>query len=151
MFRITGLPAEAFAPLFALDDRALAERCAVRCVASGGEPCRVSLTDAAPGDDLVLVNHEHLPTATPFRGRYAVYVRPGERQATFVDAVPEQLARRTLAARSFDAAGMNVDARLVAGTALAPVLGELLADPAAAYVHLHFAAAGCYAARADRA
>ena len=47
-FRIQGLPAEQFTPLFALSDAALQERGAVRTVADGPRPCRVSLTDARP-------------------------------------------------------------------------------------------------------
>ena len=31
------------------------------------------------------------------------------------------------------------------------VIGRLLADPGAAYLHLHYAAPGCYAARVERA
>jgi hypothetical protein len=51
-FRITGLPAEDFAPLFGLSDAELAQRGTVRRIADGrtpGYPCRISLTDAAPG------------------------------------------------------------------------------------------------------
>lgn len=48
-FRITGLPAERFAHLFALSDQELAAQGAVRRIADGrmpGYPCRVSLTDS---------------------------------------------------------------------------------------------------------
>jgi len=44
-FGITGLPAETFAPLFALSDAALAERGALRRIADGTYPCRVSFAD----------------------------------------------------------------------------------------------------------
>jgi hypothetical protein len=42
-------------------------------------PCRVSLTDAQPGDEILLVNYEHHPVDSPYRRRYAVYVRKDER------------------------------------------------------------------------
>src|SRR6185369_7809401 len=77
-FRITGLPAEEFAPLFALSDEELGRRGAVRRIADGrvpGSPCRISLTDAQPGDELLLVNYEHHAVASPYRMRFAVYVR----------------------------------------------------------------------------
>ena len=150
-YRITGLPAETFAPLFDLPDAELAARGGVRREAAGGEPCRVSLTDAAPGDDLILVNHEHLPVASPYRMRYAVFVRRGEARFDRPGAVPEQLRRRTLAVRSFDGVGMNVAHELVEGAALEGAIERLFADPAAAYLHVHYASAGCYAARVDRA
>jgi hypothetical protein len=63
-FRITGLPAERFSHLFALSDAELAEQGAVRQIADArdpGYPCRISLTDSKPGDELVLVNYEHHP------------------------------------------------------------------------------------------
>ena len=151
-FRITGLPAETFAPLFELSDAELKARGGVRRAASGGEPCRISLTDAEPGDDLILVNHEHQPADSPYRMRYAVFVRLDERRFDAVDVIPEQLSRRMLAVRSFDNDGMNVAHALVqGGDALGGVISSFLADPAAVYLHVHFASAGCYAARVDRA
>lgn len=151
-FRITGLPAEPFVPLFDMSDDELARHGAVRRIADRpGYPCRISLTDARPGDPLILVNYEHLPVDSPYRMRFAVYVRPGEERYDAVDAVPEQLRRSTLAARAFDEAGMMVDRTLVEGVALEDAVERLLADPRAAFVHLHYAAAGCYAARVDRA
>lgn len=153
-FRITGLPAEHFAPLFDLSDADLKDRGAVRRIADArvpGYPCRVSLTDAQPGDELLLVNYEHHPADSPYRMRFAVYVRRGEQTYDAIDEVPEQLRTRTLAARSFDAQAMMVGWELVDGRHLIAGIERLLADPRADYVHIHFAAAGCYAARATRA
>ena len=150
-FRIQGLPAEQFAPLFALSDEQLAERGAVRRVADGPRPCRVSLTDAKPGDELILVNYEHHSVASPYRMRFAIYVRPGETTFDAVDSVPEQLRKRTLAVRGFDADAMMTGWELTEGTQLESTIEKLLADPRAVYLHVHFAAPGCYAARVERA
>src|SRR6202171_2758686 len=101
-FRIQGLPAEQFAPLFALPDAKLAALGAVRRIADArerGYPCRVSLADSKPGDELILVNYEHHAVASPYRMRFAIYVREGEKTFDAVDAVPDQLRRRTLAVR----------------------------------------------------
>jgi hypothetical protein len=149
-FRITGLPAENFDHLFALSDAELGERDAVRTQAPGAVPCRISLTDATPGDEVILTNYEHLPVDSPYRMRFAVYVRKGEKTYDAVDAIPEQLRKRTLAARSFDKNGMMVDRELVEGTALEGAIERLFASPRAAYLHIHYAAPGCYAARVDR-
>jgi len=152
-FRIRGLPAEEFAPLFDLTDRQLAGRDIIRRVADGrqpGYPCRVSLTDAREGDELLLVNYEHHPVASPYRMRFAIYVRRGERTCDAVDWVPEQLRLRTLAVRAFDADAMMVAWQLIEGSAVEGAIERLFADPRAAYLHVHFAAAGCYAARLDR-
>src|SRR5215467_15909578 len=105
-FRITGLPAERFAHLFQLSDAELAALGAVRRIADArtpGYPCRISLTDSRAGDELLLVNYEHHPVASPYRMRFAVYVRRGETIYDAVDAVPEQLRIRKLAVRSFNA------------------------------------------------
>lgn len=150
-FRITGLPAEDFTHLFALSDAELAAQGAVRRTADGPYPCRVSLTDASAGDELILVNYEHHPVDSPYRMRFAIYVRKGEETYDKVDQVPQQLRTRTLAARSFDADGMMVERELVEGTALEGAIERLLANPRAAYLHVHFAAPGCYAARVERA
>lgn len=108
-FRIIGLPAEPFAPLFDLSDDELAARGARRQIADArapGYPCRISLTDSQAGDELLLVNYEHHAVASPYRMRFAIYVRRGEETYDRVDAVPEQLRLRTLAVRAFDGDGM---------------------------------------------
>ena len=153
-FRIRGLPAEQFAPLFALSDAELAQQGAVRRIADArnpGYPCRVSLTDSKPGDELVLVNYEHHPVDSPYRMRFAIFVRKGDETFDAVDAVPEQLRRRTLAVRAFDAEAMMVGFELIEGAKVEEAIARLFADPRAAYLHVHFAAPGCYAARVDRA
>jgi len=154
-FRITGLPVEPFAPLFAMSDAELAERGAVRRIADArkpGYPCRISLTDSQPGDELILVNYEHHAVESPYRMRFAVYIRKGEETYDRVDEVPEQLRLRSLAVRAFDTNAMMLGWELVeAGGDLEATIERLLADPRAAYLHLHYAAPGCYAARVERA
>ncbi len=153
-FRITGLPAEDFAHLFALSDEELAAQGAARRSADArppGYPCRISLTNSRPGDELLLVNYEHHPVSSPYRMRYAVYVRKGEETYDAIGEVPEQLRIRTLAVRAFDADGMIVGWELIDGHQLETAVERLFADPRAAYLHVHYAAPGCYAARVDRA
>jgi len=152
-FRISGLPAEPFAELFTLSDEALSQRRAVRVVADGahGYPCRISLTDAEPGQSLILLNYEHQPADSPFRSNHAIYIREGEQQYDRVDDVPDQLRRRLLSVRGFDQQGMLRDADVTQGTALESVIERLFADENIAYLHVHIARPGCYAARVDRA
>ncbi len=153
-FRIRGLPAEQFAPLFELSDEELTEKGAVRQIADArdpGYPCRVSLTDSKPGDELILVNYEHHPVDSPYRMRFAIFVREGDATFDAVDAVPEQLRKRTLAVRAFDAGAMMVGHELIDGAKIESAIARLFANPQAAYLHVHFAAPGCYAARVDRA
>lgn len=153
-FRISGLPAEDFAPLFQLPDAELAAHGAVRRIADArkpGYPCRISLTDSQEGDELLLVNYEHHAVDSPYRMRFAVFVRKGEERYDAVDQVPEQLRLRTLAARAFDANAMMVGFELAEGREIETSIERLFANPRAVYLHLHYAAPGCYAARVDRA
>ena len=153
-FRIIGLPSEHFADLFGLSDAELASRGAIRRFADGrkpGYPCRVSLTDSQQGDELLLVNYEHHAVDSPYRMRFAVYVRKGERTYDSIDQVPEQLRIRTLAVRSFNAEAMMLGWELVDGQNLEAAIERLFANPTADYLHLHYAAPGCYAAQVRRA
>ncbi len=153
-FRIVALPARTFAPLFGLPDEELAARGAQRVVADRqpGFPCRVSLADAAPGETLLLLNYEHLPSPGPYRSSHAIYVREHATESLpQVNEVPAVLATRLLSVRAFDAAGMMVDADVSPGSDVAALIGRYLDDARVALVHLHNARPGCYAAQAVRA
>ena len=153
-FRIQGLPAAPFESLYDLSDVALAARGVRRCRVdrSPGFPCRVSLEDAACGETVLLLNWEHLPLASPYRSRHAIYVREHALPASpAINEVPQSLWRRLLSVRAFDGEGMMVDADVVEGHALEAAIARLLGTPDAAFLHLHNAKPGCYAARVDRA
>jgi Protein of unknown function (DUF1203) len=150
-FRILGLPAENFTHLFALSDSELAAQGGVRRTVDGKYPCRVSLTDSEPGEELLLINYEHHPVDSPYRMRFAIFLREGDRTYDKVNEVPEQLRNRILAVRSFDAKAMMVANQLVDGNEIEPVLEKMLAPLNVDYLHVHFAAAGCYAAKVQRA
>ncbi len=150
-FRILGLPANDFTHLFELSDLELAKVGGVRRTADRNYPCRVSLTDSQPGEELLLINYEHHPVDSPYRMRFAIFVRKGDQTYDKVNEIPEQLRKRTLAVRSFDAGGMMVDHRLVDGQEVEPVIEKLFTPSNVDYLHIHFAAAGCYAAKVERA
>lgn len=153
-FRITGLDPAPFLPLFGLAEDELAARHIVRMRADAkpGFPDRVSLRDTEPGEHVLLLNHVHHEAATPYRASHAIFVAEKDQPAfDAVNEVPEVLRARLLSLRAFDAAGMMVDADVVEGREVEPLIARLLADPRAAFVHAHFARRGCYAARIERA
>lgn len=125
-----------------------------RRVADGypGYPCRRCLRDAEVGEVLVLASFN------PFDGQ-SEYSQPGPiflhadgcRPFRSNDRVPAQLLRRQLSVRAFDESHAMVDARIVLGTGLDAVARELLEGERVAYLHVHAAAAGCWAVRIDRA
>ena len=92
-FRIRGLEARQFDHLFALSDAELAEHGAVRRIADGPRPCRISLSDAKPGDELILVNYEHHAVSSPYRMRFAIYIRRGEMDVQILCFPIRELAR----------------------------------------------------------
>ena len=92
-FRIRGLDAGQFSYLFALSDAELAAQGAMRKTADGPSPCRVSLTDATPGDEVILVNYEHHAVESPYRMRFAIYVREGEATFDAVNAVARSVTQ----------------------------------------------------------
>ncbi len=152
-FRILGLSPEAFAPLFLLDDAALGALGVRRFVADEphSAPCRITLEDAEPGERLLLMNHQHQPADSPFRASGPIFVR--EKGTAGFDAegiVPDALHRRMLSVRAYDAQAMMVRGQLVPGADVGALLEEWLAEPEVEEVHLHYAARGCYAARAVR-
>lgn len=153
-FVVSALPAAPFKPLFALSDAQLTGRGIIRRTVDGpGSPCRVTLADAEPGETVLLLNYEHQPADTPFRSSHAIFVREGAADTVFARAEipPAFSARKFLSLRGFDATGMMIDADLVPTTELDTAIPRLLADPQVAYLHAHYAGAGCYAARIDRA
>ena len=152
-FQITALDHRLFAKFFAMSDDELAANMAVRRIATTkpGFPCRVSLADADVDDEVILVNYEHQNGGSPYRAAHAIFVRKGvERARPEIGEIPELFHARALSLRAFDDRAMIVGADLIDGKDLGPALDRLLGDPAADYVHIHYAKFGCYAARADR-
>lgn len=153
-FVISALPVAPFQPLFTLSDAELAGRGILRRTVDGpGAPCRVTLADAEPGESVLLLNYEHQPAETPFRSRHAIFVRENAADTSFApgELPPVFRARKFLSLRAFDASGMMIDADLVPTPELEAAIPRLLADPQVAYLHAHYAGAGCYAARIERA
>ena len=152
-FQITALPAEPFVDLFGLDATDLAARQTRRMTVTEypGVPCRVSLDDAQIGETVILTNFEHQPGDSPYRASHAVYVREGVDQVDLdVNEVPPVIQSRLISLRFFDEEDMIASADVVPGTDVAAALAEGLDDPKIAYVHIHFAKPGCFAATAKR-
>ncbi|HEY1231421.1 MAG TPA: DUF1203 domain-containing protein, partial [Ramlibacter sp.] len=138
-FRLVGLDAAPFEPLFALDDAQLLARGArrVRADSLPGYPCRISLEDAQPGDELLLLPFEHQPCASPYRASGPIYVRRRAQQAVLAPGeLPPYVTRRPISLRAYDAADMMVDAGIAEGDALRGELERLLRDPRVRYLHL---------------
>lgn len=155
-FRISGLSAAQFEPLFALGDVELAQRGVRRCADQPGSrrPCRVSLDYTPPDETALLLTYVHQPAAhSPYHASGPIFVREAARE-TFdqVNEVPPVLLRSSaLSLRAYDGADMMIDADITPGVDVRRVIERLLAKDRVAYIHAHFAPRGCYLARVDRA
>ena len=153
-FRILGLDPAPFAPLHGLSDAALVAHGARRCTvtAKPGFPDRIELRDLEIGETALLLNYLHQDAPTPYRASHAIFI--GERSTRryeAVDAIPDVLRLRPLSLRAFDAGHMLHDARLAEGPEIEAAIAGLLGDERTAYIQVHFARPGCYAARVERA
>ena len=152
-FRLVALSEKTFAPLFALNDDALAAQGIRRVVAEvdSGYPCRVSLADATPGERLLLLSFTHQPADGPYRSTGPIFVRETAARAfPAVGEVPDAVRRRLLSVRAYDADGMMVDAEVCEGKTLETQITRFFARARVAYLHLHNAKPGCFACHVDR-
>ena len=113
-------------------------------------PCRRCMSDAEPGERLLLLPYDPFLVASPYTGAGPIFVHAdGCEPFRENGEVPEQLLRRTLAIRAYDGNGMMVAADVVDGTLLQSAAERLLDMPGAAYAHVHYARPGCFACRVE--
>jgi Protein of unknown function (DUF1203) len=121
---------------------------------SPGYPCRQYLRDAEIGDEMVLVSHDPfaiVDTDSPYRCTSAVFLHRHDCSERLDPApLPDQLTRRRLSVRAFDADAMMLDGRVVDGTDLDATIAELFAVDQVERLHVHNAGPGCFAAAIER-
>lgn len=153
-FQIKALPKAAFSHLFGMSDAELAERQACRQVvtAKPGTPCRVSMADAEIGETVILLNFAHQPEKGPYQATHAIFVRECADQARIaINEVPQVIRSRLMSVRQFDDRHMMIDADVVPGEMVGPVISKALGNAGTAYIHLHYAKPGCFAASVHKA
>ncbi len=152
-FQIHPLPAEKFQHLFDLSEHELNAQRACKMVVTEkpGTPCRVSMADAEIGETVVLVNYTHQDAQSPYRASHAVFVRDGVDTAQIKEnEVPKVLVSRLISLRLFDENHMMLDADAIDGAELSEAISTAFKDEAVAYIHLHYAKPGCFAASVSR-
>jgi hypothetical protein len=153
-FQISGLKREQFQEYFKLEDEELAARGARRYVADGhaGFPCRISLIDAEPGEQVILLSYHHQAASTPYSALGPIFVREtAENTELSLNQVPEMLRARLLSVRAYNSDDLMTEADVVNGVEVENLLTRLLDKAEVSYLHIHFARPGCYACRVDRA
>ena len=152
-FQITALPIETFCSLLNQTDEDLQAVGARRMVAdkNPGFPCRVSLVDAEPGEEVLLIPFTHHDVKSPYRATGPIFVRVKAQTAKLeVNEIPQMILSRLLSIRGYDSDGMMLISDVVNGSELETHLRRFFADPSVEYIHIHNARPGCYNCRVDR-
>ena len=152
-FRIVGLSAAQFEPLFSLTEEELAARGARRLIADAkpGFPCRVGLADAEIGETVLLLPFTHHDVDSPYRASGPIFVRQNAKEPDLaVGEIPAVVSSRTMSVRAYDENSMMLGGDVVAGSELKQHIEKLFADPKVEYLHLHNAGAGCYSCKVER-
>lgn len=149
---VRGLDPAPFEPLFGLSDEELAKHGAVRMTVTDPTfPCRVSLTDRAIGETVLLVNHVSHDVANPYRATHAIFVAEAQQEpAEYVDRVPPVFQTRVLSMRGFDKDGMMAEAILTQPGEAEDGIRRLFANPEIETIHAHNATRGCFSAKIER-
>jgi hypothetical protein len=151
-FVVRGIDPAPYKAMFGLPEEALAQRGIVRMtVDSPTFPCRVSLTDRAIGETVLLLNHISHDVANPYRASHAIFVaEANEEAAEYVDIVPPVFEERVLSLRGFDKEGMMAAAILTQPGEAEAGIRQLFADPNIETIHAHNATRGCFSAKIER-
>lgn len=153
-FQLSPLSKKTFQHLFSLSDTKLKEHNIVRkrTTEKPGVPCRISLEDAEIGEEVLLVNYQHLPESSPFQASHAIYIRENVKESSpLINQIPEMITDRIISIRAFDKHHMMVNADVAQGPGIAAKIIDMFNDEMIDYIHLHFAKPGCYAAKVNRA
>ena len=151
-YRIKGIDPAPYRHLFGLSDEELESRGVVRVTVSDSTfPCRVSLTDRAIGEKVLLLNHVSHDVANPYRATHAIFVTETEQEpAEYIDEVPPVFEPRILSLRAFDKDGMMADAMLTQPGEADAGIRKLFENPAIEMIHAHNAGRGCFSAKIER-
>jgi Protein of unknown function (DUF1203) len=151
-YRVRGLDPTPFRPLFGLSDEKLAEHGVVRMkVTNATFPCRVSLTDRAIGETVLLLNHTSHDVANPYRASHAIFVTETDQEpAEYVDEIPPVFQPRVLSLRGFDKDGMMAEALLTQPGEADAGIRKLFGNSDIVTIHAHNAVRGCFSARIER-
>ena len=152
-FALKGLPPAAFQRWFQASGPELAAAGGrlITVDEDFGYPCRVSLTHAAVGEQVLLIPYQHVAGPSPYQAIGPVFVRrDAAAAAEVVDTIPPYLSRRLLSVRAYDDKEDIVDAEVAPGDRVDGLIRKLLAAPAIEHLHIHFARRGCFACNVVR-
>jgi len=152
-FRIVALDQLQFSSLFSLSESELNAKGMKKMIVDEfpGYPCRVSLTDAEIGEEVILLNYEHHNVNSPYRSNGPIFIRKiGQTANPKMNEIPIMFNHRLLSIRGFDKDAIMIFAEVMSGENLKENLFSILQNHAISYLHIHNAKPGCYNCRVER-
>ncbi len=115
-----------------------------------GYPCRHCLRWVEPGEQVVLFPYASIAPGRPYSesGPIFVHAQPCEQYAAMDEYPAEFRANRVL--RAYNASDEMIDAEVINGDEIAPVIEKLLSNPDAAFLQARSVSRGCYTLRLER-
>lgn len=149
-FQVVGIPShEAHALLQTAESQIGTTR--MRVDAKPGYPCRISLTDAELGEEVLLLTYEHHAVASPYMASGPIYIRiSAEPVSIEPNTIPLMLHHRLLSLRVYDSKAMMIAAHTTEGENLESLIYIIFEDSAAQYIQVHNAGPGCYNCQINR-
>lgn len=146
-FKIKALDQEEFSNLFTLNKEELEKIGAIKMTVDEfpGYPCRVSLKDAAIGEEVILLPYVHHKTKSPYQASGPIFVRKIANTASLeTNEIPKMFNHRLLSLRGFDVNGIMKNATVTQGTNLKEEIINIFELEEINYIHIHNAKPGCY-------
>lgn len=153
-FRLKSLHDSEFTKYFEMSNAELEKIGALKMTVDQfpGFPCRVSLEDAKPGEEVILLPYLHHDVNSPYRASGPIFVRKIAKTAYLaVNEIPKMFHHRLLSIRGYNQTGMMQDAAVVEGAALKEQLIRFFENQEISYIHIHNAKPGCYGCLVERA
>ncbi|MCA5012373.1 MULTISPECIES: DUF1203 domain-containing protein [unclassified Enterococcus] len=153
-FLISGLKRKDFLALDSLTAEELEEQHIKKQIVdrSPGFPCRITLREGTVGETIYLLNYQHLKKQSPYDAAGPIFVIAGTDEAALeINEIPAIIYNRFTSLRCYDSSGMMIEAYLYQPKTLtAKDICHILTNKNISFIHVHYAARGCYSARIDR-
>lgn len=153
-FRFVALDKKQFDNYFNLNVTELAKKDIIKMLVDEfpGFPCRVSLADAAIGEEVILLNFEHHAVNSPYKTGGPIFVSKTAKTFTAeINEVPKMFNHRLLSIRGFNKKAIMIFADVTQGDTLKEKLFEILDNAEIDYLHIHNAKPGCFNCLVERA
>lgn len=150
-FIIESLPAALFDHLFQMSDAELHSQNIVKQVvtAKPGFPCRITLEDVEPGEEVLLLHYVFHDVESPYKASGPIYIRKNKPQKICgVNEVPQLFLTRMISLRGYNKDAMLIFADVFDGNLLKERIQSIFENTDIDYLHIHNAKHGCYFAAA---